>query len=56
MWECAGGRGRVAPVEAKVEETETVEVPDSHHSSAAAPTLLAVVGAVLESADPFEGA
>ncbi len=56
MWGCTGGAGRVAPVEARVEETETVEVSNFPHPSAAASALLATVGAVLESADPIEGA
>ncbi len=56
MWGCTGGAGRVAPVAAGVEETEAVAVPNSPHPSAAAPALLATVGAVLESADPIEGA
>ena len=56
MWGCTGGAGRVAPVEARVEKTISVEVPNSPHPSAAAPVLLATVGAVLESADPIEGA
>ncbi len=42
--------------EAVVEGTEAVNVPNSPHPSAVAPALLAIVGAVLESADPIEAA
>ena len=37
-----------------VGETEAVNDPNSPHPSAVAPALLAIVGAVLESADPID--
>ncbi len=69
IWEYGGG-GRVAPAsievaeadaevdeaEAAVAVTDAFTVPNSPHPSAVAPTSLAIVGAVLESADPIERA
>ena len=46
----------VEEVEAAVEETDAVNAPNSPHPTAVAPALLAIVGAVLESADPIEAA
>ena len=42
--------------ETAVEETGAVSIPNSPHPSVVAPTLLAIVSAVLESADPIEAA
>ena len=46
----------VEEADTAVEGTEAVNDPNSPHPSAVAPALLAIVGAVLESADPIEAA